>query len=79
MIVICFAPYMYTLMKIRVCKGIIEWKQGFGVITFLDLNTIPIPLQIFLLMNMGCADNFSLLSMLTLRNFVSFTSCILAL
>ena len=45
--------------------------------TFLDFSMIPIPLAIFLLMYLICADHLSLLSMITPRNFVSFTSCIL--
>ena len=43
----------------------------------LDFSMIPIPLAIFLLMYLICADHLSLLSMITPRNFVSFTSCIL--
>ena len=44
---------------------------------FKTLNMIPMPLEIFLLMYVICADHFSLLSMMTLRHCVPFTSCVI--
>ena len=73
MSIVCLAPHMYAIMKIRVYKAVIQWEQGLIVKNFswlqYDTDTF--------MMYMICEDHFNFLSIMTPRNFVSFTSCTL--
>ena len=72
--IICFTPYMDTIVEVWINKCIVQGKSVSLSNTFLAVRIMPMPSAIVLLMCKIWGDQFNLLSAITPTNSVSFTS-----